>query len=308
LFKWILGRAIDDAQPGNEGRNPFQEVSWFCPRIHLGILAISYLLVPLIVTAVSHYTLYWAISSTTAQSAVLPAFMFVVACWLGGKLLQLMVWWRRILVTKVGPTQAAPPGSQRLLDWAFYSALVMVPLLLVPLARSCTEDIAAHHVQIVDKVIQVVAAPMMAVMLTIWVASLFDRIGWFGSGIRQAIGSHPELVFAGAVTAVLAIWILLPLAAEARRFTGQLLDLATYLHSDTPIETVTYTLPPEFVLQLFVLIATVVATYTSALFYAVKIRMWLLAKPDFKYGSHVHATFGLTLSPPADSRPVDSQC
>jgi hypothetical protein len=287
LFKWILRRAIDDVQPGNEGQNKFEAIEWFCPSAHLGILAISYLLVPLIVTAFSHYTLYWAFSSTTAQSAVMPAFLFVIVCWLGGKLLQLMIWWRRLLVTKIGPTQVVSTRSQRILDWAFYLALFVVPLLLAAAARLCTMDIAAHEPKIVDKAIQVVAAPMIAVVLVITLASAFDRIGWFGSGIRNALRAHPELIFAGAITVAFALWILFPLAAEAHSFTRQLLHFTAYLHSDKPSETVTYAMPAEFVFQLFVIIAAVVAVYTSALFYAVKFRMWLLAVQAFEFSRHV---------------------
>ena len=118
LFRWILDRTVDSqpSPPDSDPRVPEQRVpepEWFNEAIYKKVLAYSYKVVPLAVVGLDFAAFTWAWYSNSWHSCAIATFLFVAICLIGRHLIDLCVWWRRILISKDSAMRVDAPGFGR---------------------------------------------------------------------------------------------------------------------------------------------------------------------------------------------------
>ncbi len=136
LFKRIIHYAVDNhktAQP-----NP---PKWFSNDVYRKVIKINYWMIPCIILLADFFTFTWAIYADSKHSAVLATVIFVGTCWVGRKLIDLLVWWRQTLRLKAESywgeirerlgRDPKPYEVRKMEGTKFKRILATVPILLI---------------------------------------------------------------------------------------------------------------------------------------------------------------------------------
>ncbi len=97
LFKRIIHYAVDNHKTPQSKLNYPQ---WFSNEVYKKVININYWMIPCIILLADFFTFTWAIYADSKHSAVLATVIFVGTCWVGRKLIDILVWWRQTLRLK----------------------------------------------------------------------------------------------------------------------------------------------------------------------------------------------------------------
>lgn len=100
LFNWILKKAVDQLTDDND------KPAWFDLVAYKKVLRINYKVIPYTVIGLDYIFFTWAFYAEGWHASGLAALLFFAVCWLGRKMLDLLIWWRQVLRKKAELTSA----------------------------------------------------------------------------------------------------------------------------------------------------------------------------------------------------------
>ena len=115
LFQRILEHGIDRARRGRSVEDlrmalaRDRGIDWFVPAVFDRILRFTYKIIPALVMGLDFFAFTWAWFSNSWHGTVLATVLLVATCWIGRVLLDLNVWWRRVLLAKRPRRSDRPP-------------------------------------------------------------------------------------------------------------------------------------------------------------------------------------------------------
>ena len=107
LFRRILRHAVDGAARGGRDVEEVRRtlasdssLEWFLPQVYDRILRLTYKIVPGLVIGLDFFAFTWAWFASSWHVTVLATLLLVGVAWVGRYVLDLSVWWRRVLLAK----------------------------------------------------------------------------------------------------------------------------------------------------------------------------------------------------------------
>jgi len=131
LFRWILARAVDQREGVSDLRP-----KWFDEAIYRQVLAYTYKIVPLTVILLDFGAFTWAWYSGSWHARALATALFVVICLIGRHLIDLCVWWRRVLIAKDQAMKSERPTFRAAIADAGTACMQFVPARLRAVAKT----------------------------------------------------------------------------------------------------------------------------------------------------------------------------
>lgn len=132
LFQHIAHYSVDQEKTESPPKKP----GWFKPLIYIGIVFITYFLIPLLLTLMLFFIGTGALEAAEWHSRLFGATAFVLAGWVSLKLLHLLVWWRQIMRQKA--YQHLKTKKNRFRTFAAWIARILVfsfPIVFSILAK-----------------------------------------------------------------------------------------------------------------------------------------------------------------------------
>ncbi len=296
LLRWILYKAVDLFH-SNKPKDPPKEPMWFNLGTFLEVLLISYFLVPLAAIGIDYYTFTLAWKAEGWHAAVLATVGFVVASWVGSKVLDLMVIWRRVLQVKnIRPQAQSEWGeksaSKTVLEGVFWIFTALSPFLFM---KWTVEYLSKHLGEVGDLFTGHLAVWITAALTVVilWISQLrqdtqMGRFYWWGYAVYALTAFMGVVVFylgcKGSSLECFPNWLIDALALPASLLEQLLNGPIAWLLAPFPEWLVKF---PEHVanglcdpktdcyfnLGAFLFITTIVSIYVALRFYLAKLQI-----------------------------------
>jgi hypothetical protein len=97
LFKRILNRAVDNPEANQPPTNSF---TWFDKDVYSRVLKINYKIIPWVIVFADYFVFTWAMYAEKKHIAGLASLIALAVWYLGRQVIDLLIYWRQILMAK----------------------------------------------------------------------------------------------------------------------------------------------------------------------------------------------------------------